>query len=206
MSTFVLINSVRVGTNQYFAGQTLNDAVHPTVDVIAAGGTLVATGNSTIDAAAAKTISARTNRGADVAFCDATMFAAMAAVQTSNATQLAAGLMSSADKTTLDNSHAAAGADLTDAASQTIQITAGAWRKLPTLSQNGVLTLGTTGAAAGMQLEVTRTSTAAFTYTVNNGGAGAGTLVVMPASTASSAKFQFDGTDWSLRSVGSVDT
>lgn len=97
---------------------------------------------------------------------------------------------------------AAAGASLTDASSQTIQIAGGSWRKLPTLSQNGTLTLGTTGAVDGDQIEITRTSVSAFTYTVVNGGAGAGTLYTMSAGVVDFAKFQFDGTNWSLRSFG----
>lgn len=106
----------------------------------------------------------------------------------------------------LDGDSGPAGTNLTDTASQTIQITDtnGRWRKLPTLSQNGTLTLGTTGAVAGDQIEVTRTATGAFTYAIVNGGPGAGTLATFPASKVASAKFQFDGTNWALRSIGQL--
>lgn len=110
--------------------------------------------------------------------------------------------VSASDHVHADPNRAAAGANLTDTATQTIQITGGTWRKLPTLGQGGTLTLGTVGAVAGDQIEITRTDTSAFTYAVVNGGTGAGTLLTFPASKIGSAKFQFDGTDWALRSVG----
>lgn len=110
---------------------------------------------------------------------------------------------SSADATFLDSTHGAAGANLTDA-DATIQITAGAWRKLPaaTLSAGRALTLGTTGAVAGDQITVTRLDATANTYAVINGGAGAGTLLTMPASKVNFGLFQFDGTNWALRACG----
>ncbi len=112
------------------------------------------------------------------------------------------GTMSAADKTFLDGQHSAAGTALLDAASQTIAITAGTWRKISTLSQGGSLTLATTGAVAGDQIEITRLSTDAQTYAVVNGGGGAGTLLTFPSAKIGSAKFQYDGTNWALRSVG----
>ncbi len=114
------------------------------------------------------------------------------------------GQMPFLDKLYLDRSHAAAGTNLTDTSTQIIAITGGGWRKLPTLGQGGVLTLGTTGAVAGDQIEITRSDTSAFTYAVVNGGTGAGTLFSMPVSKMCCAKFQFDGTDWALRSFGQV--
>lgn len=105
----------------------------------------------------------------------------------------------------LGRQNAAKGADLTDAAA-TIVIGGGTWRVLPasTLSANRVLTLGTTGAVAGDKIEVTRLDTGAYTYAVANGGVGAGTLVTLAASKVASATFQFDGTNWALRTVGTL--
>lgn len=98
--------------------------------------------------------------------------------------------------------HGDKGTDLTDTSTQTIQATEGTWRRLPTLGQGGTLTLGVVGVAKGDQIEITRTSTSANTYAVVNGGGGAGTLFTFPVSKIGSAKFQFDGTNWLLRSVG----
>lgn len=98
----------------------------------------------------------------------------------------------------------AAGTDLTDTATQTIQSSQGDWRKLPVLGQGGTLTLGTTAAVAGDQITITRTDVSAFTYAIVNGGAGAGTLLTMPVSKICSAKFQFDGTNWALRDLGQL--
>lgn len=98
---------------------------------------------------------------------------------------------------------AAAGTALTDA-DATIAVAAGKWRKMPaaTLSANRAITLGTTGAVADDQIQVTRLDVGAFTLAFVNGGAGAGTLYTMPVSKLAHAVFQFDGTNWALRSFG----
>jgi len=95
--------------------------------------------------------------------------------------------------------------DLTDA-DVTIQRSQGAWRVLPaaTLSADHAATLGTTGAAAGDQITITRLDATANAYAVINGGAGAGTLVTFPASKIGFGVFQYDGTNWALREVGSL--
>ena len=92
------------------------------------------------------------------------------------------------------------GADLADA-NATIQIGGKAWRVLPisTLTDNRVLTLGTTNARAGDQLTITRLDVEAFTYQIDNGGAGVGTLVTFAVSVRSFADLQFDGTNWLLK-------
>jgi hypothetical protein len=92
-----------------------------------------------------------------------------------------------------------AGTDLTDTATQTIQISGGSWRKLPLLGQGGALTLSAVGAAAGDQITITRSDTHAFTYDIINGGPGAGTLFTMPVSKAAFVDVQFDGTNWALK-------
>lgn len=103
----------------------------------------------------------------------------------------------------LDNSHAAKGADLTDAPA-TITAAQGYWRVLPaaTLSATRAFTLSTTGAKAGDQFTITRLDASANTVTVVNGGAGAGTLLTMPVSKVNYGLFQFDGTNWALRACG----
>ncbi len=113
------------------------------------------------------------------------------------------GNASKADHAHADPMRAAAGTNLTDTSTQSINIAAGNWRRLPTLSQNGVLTLLTTGTpVAGDQIEITRTDESAFTYTVVDGGSGTPTLCVLPALKKASAKFQWNGTNWLLRSIG----
>jgi hypothetical protein len=97
------------------------------------------------------------------------------------------------------------GVSLTDAAA-TVVITAGAWRILPaaTLTTNRILTLGTTGAVKGDMMTITRLDVTANTYTVNNGGVGAGTLLVMPASKQAFLDAYFDGTNWTTKRMGAV--
>ncbi len=123
-------------------------------------------------------------------------------IDSPDATTSTHGQMPAADKKFLDSVHSAAGTNLTDTSTQTIQVSGGGWRKLPTLGQGGTLTLATTGAVAGDQIEITRTDTSAFTYAIVNGGGGAGTLYTMAASKIGCAKFQYDGTNWALRSFG----
>lgn len=103
----------------------------------------------------------------------------------------------------VENSRGAPGANLTDA-NATVQVSEGAHRRLPaaTLSANRTITLGTTNAKAGDQIEFMRLDLTAFTLAFVNGGAGAGTLLTLPVSKLGCARFQFDGTNWFLRSFG----
>ncbi len=120
-------------------------------------------------------------------------------IDSPDATTSTHGQMSAVDKKFLDSVHSAAGTNLTDTSTQSIQVSGGSWRKLPTLSQGGTLTVATTGAAAGDQMTITRTSTHAFSYAVVNGGTGAGTMFTFPASKSGFLDIQFDGTDWALK-------
>lgn len=97
------------------------------------------------------------------------------------------------------------GASLTDA-NATILIASGAWRELPasTLTANRTLTLGTTEAAAGDRIKITRLDSSKYSYAVVNGGSGAGTLLTFTSGRAAFAVFYFDGTDWSVEEVGSL--
>ncbi len=99
---------------------------------------------------------------------------------------------------------AAPGANLTNTPTQTIQASEGGWRRLVALGQNGTLTLGTVGAAAGDRIHITRSDLAAFTYAIVNGGAGAGTLCTLPVSKLSSVVMQFDGTNWLVKDIGQL--
>ena len=99
------------------------------------------------------------------------------------------------------------GDDLTDA-DATIYVTGNFRRELPaaTLGDNRTLTLGTTNAAAGDELTIVRRDVGAYTYQIDNGGAGGGTLCTLPVSTAYWADFHFDGTDWSVTRGGALPT
>ena len=99
------------------------------------------------------------------------------------------------------------GDDLTDA-DATIHVGGKFLRQLPaaTLGANRTLTLGTTNAATDDVLRVVRYDVGAYTYQIDNGGAGGGTLCTMPVGTAYWAEFRFDGTDWVLIGGGALPT
>jgi hypothetical protein len=207
MSTFYLLNTTFVGTQRYLAGAFIDDTVHPAVAIAAAGGTLWPSSDPAVAAAAAQCQAYRRNKGSrDEEVCHPLMHAAAAAslkagTSTALATGTTPGAMSAADKKFLAGNHAA-GTGLTDAATQTIASPSGIWGQLPVLSQNGALTLGTTGAIAGDQFQFTRTSVSAFSYAIINGGPGAGTMITYAASKLGTGQFQFDGTNWALQHLG----
>ena len=99
------------------------------------------------------------------------------------------------------------GADLTDAS---VSINAGQndWRVLPaaTLTASRIITLATTNAEEGTILVITRLDVGAFTLQIDNGGAGAGTLITLPVSVRYFAAFYYDGTNWLLRRAGDMAT
>lgn len=94
----------------------------------------------------------------------------------------------------------AKGTDLTDA-DQTLQATEGSWRRMvaTTTSANRNKTLGTTGAKAGHQIEISVLAQG-HDVAIINGGAGAGTLATVTAGQVRAVKYQFDGTNWLWRS------
>lgn len=102
-----------------------------------------------------------------------------------------------------DPNRGVAGAALGDT-SPTITISQGTWRKLPvsTLTADRTVTLGTAGAVAGDQIEITRLDLTAHQLIIVDGGPGTPTLYTMAVSKLGCAKFQFDGTNWFLRSFG----
>jgi hypothetical protein len=72
-----------------------------------------------------------------------------------------------------------------------------------TLTANRTLTLGTDSAVTGETITVLRQDVTAHTLAIVNGGAGAGTLITLPAATERVASFYFDGTNWGLTAVSS---
>jgi hypothetical protein len=122
-------------------------------------------------------------------------------IDSPDATTTVHGQMPFLDKAFLDTTHAAAGTTLTDTSTQSMLVSAGYWRKLPTLGQNGALSISATGAVAGDQVTITRTDTSAFTYTIKD-LASTATLITLPASKMGWAKLQFDGTNFALREFG----
>ena len=88
------------------------------------------------------------------------------------------------------------GDDLTDASS-TITVSGNRWRVLPTgtLTANRTVTLGVDGAQAGDVIVITRKDLENYTYSVANGGPGAGTIATL-GNTGGDAEFSFDGTNW----------
>lgn len=84
------------------------------------------------------------------------------------------------------------------AATGPVVIGGGTAYEIGALSGNIDLTFGTTGATEGDRITLLRTGTTAHTVTCINGGAGAGTMCVMPASTKAAAEFEFINANWRL--------
>jgi hypothetical protein len=97
-----------------------------------------------------------------------------------------------------------AGTALTDTATTTVNRAAKRTSFLlaGTMTQGETITLGTVGAVQGDQIKIIRTSTSAQTAAIVNGGAGAGTLVTLPASKINFAVATFNGTNWLLDMCG----
>lgn len=77
----------------------------------------------------------------------------------------------------------------------------GTYYEIGSLSGNIVLTFQTTGATEGTEITLVRTGTTAHTITCNNGGTGAGTMAILPASTAGVASFVYMNSNWRLKHV-----
>lgn len=194
MAKYVLINTVTVRSRVHYAGDTIDDAQLLAIQfngITTAGGILVAVGNPTVDAASAKVQAMRKNRAADENLINSIMMSA-----------LSGSAQNFVDaKTQLPN---AGGAAMTDADEAAVLYATGAFRTMVVLTANRNKTLSPTGAVKGNQIEVLRAGTEAFTCAFINGGPGAGTMITFPVSKAASAKFQFDGTNWFLKSVGTL--
>ncbi len=87
-----------------------------------------------------------------------------------------------------------------------ILLSAGAQRVLPaaTLTANRSKALSMTGATAKKQITILRLDQSANTLTITDAGPGTPTLCVFPAGWMGSATFQSDGTNWFLKSIGSL--
>lgn len=118
------------------------------------------------------------------------------------ATATLPGTMSAGHFNQVTRDHQAAGTTLTDAATETMLVSAGYWRTIPTLGQAGELTISNTGAVTGDIVTITRTSTDAHAYVIKDEAAV--TLTTLPASKQSSATFQYSGSAWVLKTVGQL--
>lgn len=65
MAKFWMINTVSVGGAVFGPGDEVDDAVDPYAAIVAAGGFVYAQGDANVDAAAAKALNAKVNRGAN---------------------------------------------------------------------------------------------------------------------------------------------
>lgn len=83
MSTFYLVNTVRIGTTTLFAGSYVDDSVTSTTAMVAAGALLWPSADATVAAAATVAQNARKYKGASERECDAIMTAAVDSVQKS---------------------------------------------------------------------------------------------------------------------------
>ncbi len=182
MSTFYLINNIRVGSYRLYAGSLVNDAYELLAPIRAAGGVLVASSNARVAAAAVLAQKFR-KRGAPILELAEVMEAAL------NAT----------------HERFPKGANLV-AGDQTVKWSDGLRRVMPAATMAGavVITLAVTAGAdgrlpaAGDRWQFTRLDATANTLAFLNGGTGAGTLATLAVSKVGYAEFEFDGVDWGL--------
>lgn len=94
------------------------------------------------------------------------------------------------------------GTALTDA-NQTLNVSGGNnYVQSTALTASRTKTLGTSGSPeTGEIITITRTTTAAFTMPIVNGGGGGGTLYTFPSGGKRVADFRYDGTNWVLAGV-----
>jgi hypothetical protein len=74
-----------------------------------------------------------------------------------------------------------------------------------TMSTNRTITVNTDSAVTGESITIVRLDATANTLAIVNGGSGGGTLITLPASKKRAVVLSFDGTNWSLVSVSSVN-
>lgn len=180
MAKFFLINNVRVGVTQLYAGALIDDAFEDVAKMRAAGAVLVTNTNGPVARASVLAQKFR-KRGAPPA-------------------ELAEVMQSALDFT---HERFPKGANITGTGG-TIQWSDGLRRVNTALSGAGTITLGVAAGAdgrlptAGDRLEITRTDVTANTLAIVNGGPGAGTLCTLVASKQGFAVVEFDGTNWEL--------
>jgi hypothetical protein len=97
------------------------------------------------------------------------------------------------------------GTNLADA-DAAIDVSDGGWFVLPdsTLGGNRTLTIDDTYATIGARMTITRLDVEAYTYQIDNGGGGGGTIVTMPISDQAFLDVEFDGTDWILKRYSQI--
>lgn len=90
----------------------------------------------------------------------------------------------------------------TDTATQTpaVVLARSTRYKIPAQSQNTSITLSTTGAVIGDEIDIVSVNTNAHTVAVVDGGPGTPTLATLVASKVGFVKAYFDGTNWQLDS------
>lgn len=154
-----------------------------------------------VNASATKTFVMRTTAGSG-AWEEGTAANALAALSGGTIAALTATALTC---TTINGVTIAApveGTALTDA-DQTLNVSGGNnYVQSTALTASRTKTLGTSGSPeTGEIVTITRTTTAAFTMPVVNGGAGGGTLYTFPSAGKRVADFRYDGTNWSLAGV-----
>ena len=78
MSTFYLLNTTQVGTVKYFAGTLIDDSITATSPILAQGGQLWPSADSTVATAATDVANFRKNKGINEDLADKIMLAAAA--------------------------------------------------------------------------------------------------------------------------------
>jgi hypothetical protein len=96
------------------------------------------------------------------------------------------------------------GPNLTDS-DENLQVSDGSWRRLLLLTGDRNKTLLTTGANKGDQIEITRLDISEFNCNIVNGGPSGGIISVLPKNQKNFGLFQYNGTDWELRRIGTYE-
>ncbi len=188
MAKFFLINNVRVGSSQRYAGSLIDDATVDASKIRLAGGVLVTNTNAAVASAAAIAQKFR-KKGAPPL--------------------LLAELMEASLSFTHDRFPK--GADLV-AGDQTVKWSDGLRRVMPAATMAGAVVVTLSMAAGadgrlpvkGSRWEFTRLDATANTLAFLNGGTGAGTLTTLVASKIGFAVFECDGVDWGLVSCSAT--
>lgn len=179
MAKFYLVNNVRVGSRQLYAGDLVNDALDDVRKIREVGGVLVPDSNGQVASAAVVAQSFR-RRGSSLNELSEIMQGALAG----------------------SSMVLPRGADI--AATATVQWSDGLRRVIAGLGANATITLGVAAGADGRlpskgdRWFFTRTDIGAFTVAFVNGGGGGGTLATLVASKVGFLEAEFDGVDWGL--------
>ena len=180
MTTFYMINNVRVGSRQLYAGQLINDAQTDVSKIRSAGGVLVVSTHARVADAAAVAQKAR-KRGVPLLVLAELMEAALN--QSHDRQPKGAAITATGNAFWSDGARRVI-SGLAANATITLKVTAGTDGRLP---------------KAGDRWEFTRTDTGAFTVAFANDGPGGGTLATLAVSKVGGAVFEFNTSgDWEL--------